>query len=59
VVCEPFGAEAGSLFGLGPVAAAGDTQRQRAMRVEEAEVERREAAHGETDDMRSSLTKRV
>jgi hypothetical protein len=37
---------------LGAVAAAGDDQRQRALGICQAEMQRREAAHREADDMR-------
>ena len=46
-----LGAELFAAVGLGAVAAAGDHQRTRHFRIAQAEMEGREAAHGETHDM--------
>src|SRR4029450_11341617 len=57
--CLRFLGELLTLIGRGPIAAARHHQRARALRIGEAEMQRREATHGEPDDMRLVELQRV
>ena len=57
--CFGFLCELGPLLRRSPIAAACDHQRTRPLRIREAEMQRRKAAHGKADDMCLVETQRV